>query len=651
MAPTNIGSFSGILAAFPLDGDGPVFAHGLLGPFHDGLRLLPDIVQDRGVELERCERAGADRDRFTLAASVGLAGVAVALGLDAAQVQRRLLLTGCWLLPSLCCPVCSLSVSCRIRLAWTAVALYGLGTGDRARVVNVEGKRPFPPFPRLGEGALALDQPVSQDEEPGAARKRIGEELKRRRTEAGLLQRELAGRIGYTRECVTMAEGMGELPSETFFRLAGEVVGGAELMLLLRDQAVAERKAKRGRKTPEPTNSFPEKPPQLADALVREGVLRGSVTITGGHAILVELGGRVVMLNRRDLLKNGLTLAGVGLADAPLQFVSSPSVSDGEGARRAVEHVLAPRVGALDVNEWERTAHAYGYEVGTVAPYRLLPNLLAEFGELSDLLDKQPADSAPQRLTGVAGQLAALTAMTFVSLGQPQTARRWWRTARRAADRAGDGPLVAFVRGRQAVMALYGGYSPAQVLTLADEAVAVGSPCTGVVSGLAARAQALAIVGNAEGALEALAELVAMFDHLPEATRTECASQFGWSEQKLRHTESYVHTHLGVTRKAAKAQQQALALYPPANYRGPAQVHLHRAACLIMDGHVSEGVRYATAVVAALPAEYQSDGLVQGSARAALAVVPSEDRALAPVAEYRDLLASTGKAATQAADA
>jgi len=188
------------------------------------------------------------------------------------------------------------------------------------------------------------------------------------------------------------------------------------------------------------------------------------------------------------------------------------------------------------------------------------------------------------------------------------------------------------------------------VLTLADEAVAVGSPCTGVVSGLAARAQALAMVRNAEGALEALAALVAMFDRLPEATRTERAPQFGWSEQKLRHTENYVHTHLGTTKKAAKAQQQALALYPPSNYRGPAQVHLHRAACLIMDGHVSEGVRYATAVVAALPAEHQSDGLVQGSARAALAVVPSEDRALAPVAEYRDLLASTGKRATQAAD-
>src|SRR6266516_2918115 len=67
MAPMNIGSFSGILAAFPLDGDGLVFAPGLLGPFHDGLRLLPDIVQDRGVKLERSQRAG-------VAVAVGVEG-------------------------------------------------------------------------------------------------------------------------------------------------------------------------------------------------------------------------------------------------------------------------------------------------------------------------------------------------------------------------------------------------------------------------------------------------------------------------------------------------------------------------------------------------------------------------------------------------
>jgi tetratricopeptide (TPR) repeat protein len=321
-----------------------------------------------------------------------------------------------------------------------------------------------------------------------------------------------------------------------------------------------------------------------------------------------------------------------------LQLVSSAS-ADGEDARREVDHAVAPELGDRDLDEWERTAHAYGYEIVSVAPDRLLPGLLADFSEVAGLLKAQPTAAHRLRLTRVAGQLAALTAMTFVNMGQPQTARRWWRTARRATNSSADPELAALVRGRQAVLALYGGYTPEQVLALADEAIAINVPCTGVAGGLAARAQALAIMGKAEAARQTVTTLTAMFDRLPDAARSERASVYAWSEQRLRHVQSYVHTRLGETQKAAKAQERALALYPATNYQGRTQIHLHRAACLIMDGHVSEGVRYATDVLAALPAEYRKDGLIQGCAHAALAAVPHSDRSLASVSEYRELLA------------
>src|SRR4051812_42682608 len=126
-----------------------------------------------------------------------------------------------------------------------------------------------------------------------------------------------------------------------------------------------------------------------------------------------------------------------------------------ELVRRGFDSALGAESSRPDVEDWERTADAYGREVLTVAPAQLLPNLVADSHELHSLLSS-PLPAALQRdLTRVAGQLAALIAISQVGLGELQAARRWWRTARRAADHARDPALQAFVRGRQAVMALY----------------------------------------------------------------------------------------------------------------------------------------------------------------------------------------------------
>lgn len=312
-----------------------------------------------------------------------------------------------------------------------------------------------------------------------------------------------------------------------------------------------------------------------------------------------------------------------------------------EGVRRGFDAALAREPLNSDVDEWERTAYAYSCEAVTATSEELLPNLLADFDEIRDLLDGRCPTSARRQLTFVAGQLAALIAYAMVGLGRHQDARRWWRSARTASDQAGEPKLAAFVRGRQAVLALYGAYQPNQVLDLAEEAMAAGRgiPCTGIVSGLAARAQALGRMEQADRAHDALADLARMFDQLPDDVTRERTSYFAWSEQRLRHVESYVYTRLGDTRRAGKAQEAALALYPSTNHRGSAQIHLHRAACLIKDGHVSEGARYATDALDALPTGHRSV-LVQRVAHDALSAVPDSARTLPAVVEYRDRLAA-----------
>jgi hypothetical protein len=337
-------------------------------------------------------------------------------------------------------------------------------------------------------------------------------------------------------------------------------------------------------------------------------------------------------VERRTLLQllGGVTIAG-------------PVPGRLEHARRGVEHLLPSALSDRDLDEWERTADAYSEEVGAVAPATILPNLVADLAELRDLFDTRLSTPAHQRLLHVAGQLSALTAITMINLAQVQAARRWWRTAWRIADQVGDPQLSSYIRGRQAVLALYGGYTADQVLVLADDAAHAGQgvACAGTISGLAARAQALSVLGRPREATDALNGVRSLFDRLPDTVTARLSSQYGWPEHKLRHVESYVHTRLGDARAAGRAQDQALRLYPPTNYQGSTQIHLHRAACLILDGHLSEGATYATNVLQAMTPAHRRDGLITRSAYDVLAAVPANARTLTPVRRYRQTLAAT----------
>ncbi|MCI0689342.1 MAG: helix-turn-helix domain-containing protein [Sporichthyaceae bacterium] len=291
-----------------------------------------------------------------------------------------------------------------------------------------------------------------------------------------------------------------------------------------------------------------------------------------------------------------------------------------------------------DLDEWERTAQAYAHDVGFADPARLLPNLLGDLQQVREVMDRTP-DSARPRLRHVAGQLAAWTAMTLVNAGDPSTARRWWRTARELVDASGDTALATYVRGRQAVLGLYGGYTPEQILDIAADAQAhAGAAATaGLASAQAAQAQVLSVMGLAIDADAALHRLCDTFDALQDAVASDRSSQYGWSAQKLHHVTSYVNTRLGRTRTAMAAQAAALASYPGRSFQGPAQVQLHHAACLIMDGYVEDGIGHATQVLAALPPARRRDGLVQGAAHTVWARLPAGTGG-SDVVAYQELL-------------
>lgn len=94
----------------------------------------------------------------------------------------------------------------------------------------------------------------------------------------------------------------------------------------------------------------------------------------------------------------------------------------------------------------------------------------------------------------------------MTNLGDSRNARRWWRSAARAADESGDHYAAALVLGRQAVFSLYEARPTPSILNTAEEAIAVASskPCAGVASGYAAKAQVLAHLGRHDEAVTAL---------------------------------------------------------------------------------------------------------------------------------------------------
>ncbi|BCJ65639.1 hypothetical protein [Polymorphospora rubra] len=338
-------------------------------------------------------------------------------------------------------------------------------------------------------------------------------------------------------------------------------------------------------------------------------------------------------VNRRAVL--------YGLMGAAGATAGSSLAAHLEALRRGLDDGLSGDVvDSADVDEWERVTDQYAHDVGLLSAGRVLPQLATD---LEDVQARLRSVSGKRRadLAHVCARLSALIAITLLNLDEAQMARRYWRTATRAADQTPDRQLRALIRGRRAVFSLYDQRSASTVLALADEAidVAPGIACTGTVSAHAARAQALALLGQHGAARDALDETSRVFARLPDATVADRSSQWGWSEQRLRHVESHVHSYAGRAHDAAKAQNMALSLYPPQAYQGPAQIELHRAVSMIVAGDPSEGARHTARTVSGLPPHVRDDALIRRTAALALDTIPAGAAKLPAVSQARDLLA------------
>jgi transcriptional regulator with XRE-family HTH domain len=342
-------------------------------------------------------------------------------------------------------------------------------------------------------------------------------------------------------------------------------------------------------------------------------------------------------MERRELLR---ILGAAGLA------VPFAGGGHAERVRRGLDSALNAPTTAADVAEWEGVVLDYGARNGRVAPAVLLPELLADLEEAQLRLGGAP-DALRPPMARVCGYLSAITANNLVNAGDAQGARRYWRTALRLVGQGGDPRSQAMLYATRARFALAeAGSSPAAALAYADEAIgaAGGVACGGAAQGHAARALALAYLGDHGESATAVQDLGDLSARLPQS---EMASRvpFAYCEQSLYFTQSRVYAYAGREADAARAQDAGLALVPRDAPLPLADFSLNAAVGLIRSGDPSEGARHVARTVEGLPVGYRQSTLIRQNAARALDLVPAGAAGLPAVAEAREVLALPAGAA------
>ncbi|SEG31153.1 hypothetical protein SAMN04489712_104341 [Thermomonospora echinospora] len=292
-----------------------------------------------------------------------------------------------------------------------------------------------------------------------------------------------------------------------------------------------------------------------------------------------------------------------------------------------------------DIGEWEHVAWEYGHTYVSTPSAKLVTDLAADVADVQRLLDRTSQPAARARLLRVSARLLALMADGLHSLGADGASRRWWRTARHAADASGDLDIATWVRARESFNALHSGRPTRSALLLAEDAVRIagGRPSLGAVEAHKNCAYALARQGDADRSKKAVDAMRATFERLPEEVVSDTGSLWGWPERILYLAEGYVSTMLGEP-AAVAAQEKALASYPAEWRTDVAKIRLLQAITLVQGREVKAGLEHAVTVIEAFPSDRRRGSVLHLAAKVA-EDLPDQAHALPAARELRALTA------------
>jgi hypothetical protein len=313
--------------------------------------------------------------------------------------------------------------------------------------------------------------------------------------------------------------------------------------------------------------------------------------------------------------------------------------------RRQMDDALLGRtVSVTMLDQWEETTAGYGAQYMTVPPLRLLCDVLLDFGDIRRMCaQRQPIECA-ERLCRLAAQLAGLTGMAMINLGDQRLARSFFRTARTAADETGDRRLRAWVAVREALVPLYyGDPREAAALARAGTDLAGRQPCAAGVMSPVIEARALArmagrgrreAMDRARGALDRAHDALG---ELPAADRDDTA--FGYTERQLFFHQGDTLVTLGDYQGATRAFAQASRMYSRAEFLDRALVMFGAARCLAEADEPEHALRVGQDTLLGLPRQQRTE-IVAHAARGLGESVAARHPGLPALRDYSDALRS-----------
>ncbi len=330
-------------------------------------------------------------------------------------------------------------------------------------------------------------------------------------------------------------------------------------------------------------------------------------------------------------------LASAADDDLTLAVTSRSSRHHLELLRRSLNDAVSDSASSeASLIDWEQTVFDNGRATRHHPPSVMLTGLTSDLIELRCALTRCRSSATLRRLTRVVAQMAGLICLTLVKLDSRNEFRNWARTARIAAQEAGDPSMCSWVRAQEAYGHYYAGDLVHAIEVARDaQAFAGQAACVGAVLAAALEARAHAALGIGRDTRAALARAQAVLSRLDADALAPSA--FGYNEAQLRFHEGSAFTHRHDTTAAWKAQEQALTLCPPADYTDRTLTQLDRATCLAHDGDISEATACAALALAGLTSEQRS-GIISLRAHDIVAALPRRAEALPAARELRDLI-------------
>jgi transcriptional regulator with XRE-family HTH domain len=344
-------------------------------------------------------------------------------------------------------------------------------------------------------------------------------------------------------------------------------------------------------------------------------------------------------MRRRSFLITTAALAGLGTTDTPTAM---------EAIRRELNLALVEERATADADEWQEIIRDYGETYTIAAPAELLRPLTVDMLGVQAALQRHGGSGSPSQrdLLRTAALLAAFTAQTVTNMGQPLEARRWWRTARNAADRSGDPYSAVWIRSREILRALDTRSVPA-ILRLIAEAEGTTSqvPPEATLELTAAKAEAHALASRKSKTVETLNLLRVQFSESPKGFG---GSVMIFGQERLHGTESFCYARLGDFQRAKTAMADALTLRAANGHismRHEADLQFNLAFALVRTGDIHEGLRYAQSVISNLPEAYRANAVRNG--RTLLGIVPRSENHRTEVKAYREWVSSLSVSAIE----